>query len=96
MGKATVSTAIGAEGLDVTPGTHIDVADGPDGFAAAIVALLRDPERRRSLGDAGRRLVETRYSWPSVTRAFEACLEDARHARHPKPVAMWNSKKAVT
>jgi glycosyltransferase involved in cell wall biosynthesis len=96
MGKATVSTTIGAEGLGVTPGTHLEVADGPEAFAAAIAALLRDPARRRSLGDAGRHLVETRFSWPSVTRAFEAHLEDARHVGRSKPVALWSSKKAVT
>jgi glycosyltransferase involved in cell wall biosynthesis len=32
-------------------------------LAAAIVALLRDPERRRALGDRGRAAVSDRYSW---------------------------------
>jgi glycosyltransferase involved in cell wall biosynthesis len=78
MGKATLSTTIGAEGLDVVPGTHLELADGPAAFADAIVALLRDPERRRSLGREGRRLVEERFSWPSVTRAFEELLEGVK------------------
>jgi sugar transferase (PEP-CTERM/EpsH1 system associated) len=78
MGKATLSTTIGAEGLDVIPGTHLELADGPAAFADAIVALLRDPERRRSLGREGRRLVEERFSWPSVTRAFEELLEGVK------------------
>lgn len=78
MGKATVSTTVGAEGLDVVPGIHLLLADGPAMFSGAIVALLRDPERRRSLGCEGRRLVEERYSWPTVTRTFEGYLEEAR------------------
>jgi hypothetical protein len=35
-----------------------------------VVSLLRSPERRRALGEAGRRLVEERYCWPQVAREF--------------------------
>lgn len=78
MGKAVVSTAIGAEGLPLADGTHFARADEAADFAAAVVALLRDPARRRRLGMAGRRLVEERYSWEQVAAEFEALL--ARHA----------------
>ena len=82
MGKAVVSTTVGAEGLPLVPGTHFVQADDPAEFADAVVALLRDPARRRALGAAGRRLVEERYSWPQVAREFEArCEEVAAHAR---------------
>lgn len=82
MGKAVVSTAVGAEGLPLVPGTHFVQADAPAEFADAVVALLRDPARRRALGRAGRRLVEERYSWAQVAREFEAkCAEVVRHAR---------------
>ena len=82
MGKAVVSTTVGAEGLPVVPGEHIIQADDPDDFAGAVVSLLKDPARRRALGLAGRRLVETRYSWPQVARQFEAKCQEAvnRHA----------------
>jgi len=36
-----------------------------------VVALLRDPQRRASLGRAGRALVEERFAWPQVAREFE-------------------------
>jgi len=83
MGKAVVSTTVGAEGLPLISGTHFLRVDDPADFAAAIVALLRDPARRRALGSAGRRLVEERYSWSQVTREFEALCEEEvrRHAR---------------
>jgi len=77
MGKAVVSTTIGAEGLPLTPGTHFFQADTPGAFAAAVIALLRDPERRHRLGRAGRQLVEQRYSWPYVAREFERHCEEA-------------------
>jgi glycosyltransferase involved in cell wall biosynthesis len=77
MGKAVVSTSIGAEGLPLTPGEHYLAADEPADFARAVVRLLRDADRRRRLGEAGRQLVEARYSWAETARAFEAHLEAA-------------------
>jgi glycosyltransferase involved in cell wall biosynthesis len=71
MAKAVVSTTVGAEGLPLVPEQHFARADTPADFAAAVVALLRDPMRRNALGAAGRRLVEERYSWPQVAREFE-------------------------
>jgi glycosyltransferase involved in cell wall biosynthesis len=82
MGKALVSTTVGAEGLPITPGEHFVQADDPSDFAAAVVSLLRNPAQRRALGLAGRRLVEEKYGWASVTREFEArCEEVLSHAR---------------
>ncbi|MBI2468907.1 MAG: glycosyltransferase [Candidatus Rokubacteria bacterium] len=76
MGKAVVSTGVGAEGLDLVPGTHFLRADDPAEFARAVVSLLRDPVQRKALGTAGRRLVEQGYSWSHVARAFEARCEE--------------------
>src|SRR5262245_52641577 len=63
MGKAVVSTAIGVEGLALVDGTEFALADNPDEFARSVVALLRDPAKRRALGARGRQLIEARYSW---------------------------------
>ena len=84
--KAVVSTTVGAEGLALVPGREAIVADDPDEFARAVVSLLRDPRRREALGLAGRRLVESRYTWTRVTGQFEAlCAEVvARHGRSPR------------
>ena len=48
MGKAVVSTTVGAEGLPVTSGEHLLLADEPRTFARAVVRLLRDVGRRRA------------------------------------------------
>jgi glycosyltransferase involved in cell wall biosynthesis len=77
MGKAVVSTSIGAEGLDVTAGRDLLIADAPDEFARAVVDLLGDPERRRALGEAAARLAG-RYDWSVVVRDFERALDRAR------------------
>jgi glycosyltransferase involved in cell wall biosynthesis len=76
MARPVVSTTVGAEGLGITPGRHFVAADDPVTFARDVVSLLRDPARRRRLGDAGRLLVETCYSWPTIGRAFEQRCEE--------------------
>ena len=77
MGKAVVSTTIGAEGLPVTSGRDIDIADEPSRFAHAVVHLMRDTESRRAMETAARRLVVERYDWAAVARDFEEALHRA-------------------
>ena len=76
MGKAVVSTTVGAEGLALESGRHFLAADTAHDFAHAVVRLLRDPARRRALGCDGRALVEAHYSWSKVARQFEAHCEE--------------------
>jgi glycosyltransferase involved in cell wall biosynthesis len=77
LGKAVVSTTVGAEGLALASGRDAVIADGPADFASAVVSLLRDPRRREALGTAGRRLVESRYTWTHVASEFETLCIDA-------------------
>jgi glycosyltransferase involved in cell wall biosynthesis len=72
MGKAVVSTTIGAEGLPVTPGEHIILADDPAAFAAAVTGLLAAPERRAGLGTAALHLVTERFGTETVARQFDS------------------------
>ncbi|MGB7583641.1 MAG: glycosyltransferase [Terriglobales bacterium] len=74
MGKAVVSTTIGAEGLPVHPEEHLMTADEPEQFATITVALLRDPARRCSMGLAARELVVKNYSWTKVAKQFADIL----------------------
>jgi polysaccharide biosynthesis protein PslH len=76
-GRAVVSTSIGCEGLDVVDGQHLLVADNPGTFAARVLELVADPERRARLAQAGRGLVERRYGWPGAVAALEAVYEAA-------------------
>ena len=71
MGKAIVSTARGVEGIDLIPECHALIADIPDAFARAVVALLRDAERRRALGQAARALAEAKYDWRAIVPRFD-------------------------
>lgn len=54
MGKATVSTTVGAEGLDVEHERDILLADDPGRFADAVIMLLADEGARRRYEEIGR------------------------------------------
>ena len=75
MGKAMVSTSIGCEGLALTPGEHLLVADGPQAFAQAVIDTLNDANLRAQLGAAGRDAVERGYGWERSGRALQAAIE---------------------
>ncbi len=66
LGKAVVSTTVGCEGIVVTPGQTLEIADTPATFAAATVALLRDPARRAALGHVGRAQAVAAYDWTAA------------------------------
>lgn len=86
MGRAVVSTSVGAEGLEVVDGQHLLLADKPEEFADRTVALLRDPAERRRLGAAGRALVEARYGWDAIADRLEATWHEviaASRGAHP-------------
>jgi sugar transferase (PEP-CTERM/EpsH1 system associated) len=74
MGKAVVSTTVGAEGLPVTDGEHVRIADEPGAFADAVLRLVRDVDSRRTLEAAARALVVARYDWSAVAGELEEAL----------------------
>jgi sugar transferase (PEP-CTERM/EpsH1 system associated) len=80
MGKAVVSTTVGAEGLPVTNGEQVMLADDPHTFARAVVGLMRDIDRRRQIESAARALVVERYDWSAVAGELEDAL--IRFAAH--------------
>ena len=66
MGKAIVSTRIGAEGIALRHGEHALLADTPAEFSAAVCRLLDDRALREQLGTAARALAEREYGWDAI------------------------------
>lgn len=95
MSKALVSTTLGAEGLPVTAGEHLLIADTPSDFAEAVCRLLDNAGLRAQVGAAARDLVYPRYAAENVARQFESiCLQTAEWFRRRPPVVE-KSAKAV-
>jgi glycosyltransferase involved in cell wall biosynthesis len=75
MKKAIVSTTVGAEGLDVTDGRDILLADSPEKFVKQIAKLIADRDLNLRLGEAGRRLVEAKYGWDGLADKLSNFLQ---------------------
>jgi glycosyltransferase involved in cell wall biosynthesis len=73
MAKPIVSTSIGAEGIEATPGVHLLLADDNESISEAILKLIDDASLRQSLAQQARLLVEDQYQWSHITEvALEA------------------------
>jgi glycosyltransferase involved in cell wall biosynthesis len=73
-GLPVVTTAVGAEGMDLVDGVHALIADEPRSFAAAALRLLDDDQLWQTLADAGPVLVAKRWSpeeaWRRMATSF--------------------------
>ncbi len=77
MGKAIVSTRIGAEGIALVDGEEALLADTPQEFADAVCRLLADPNLRARLGAAARRAAEREYGWDAIGQRLLAVYGQA-------------------
>ncbi len=74
-GVPVVSTAVGAEGLELSS-EEIAIRDEPEAFADAVVRLLADPAAARSQAVAARARVEARYDWERIGPQFARVLAE--------------------
>jgi sugar transferase (PEP-CTERM/EpsH1 system associated) len=79
-----VSTRLGAEGLDVTPGLNILLAESAAEFCAATSQLASNTQLWAHLARAGRKLVQARYDWSRagslLGEAYGVLLRSQVHA----------------
>ncbi len=81
MSRPVVSTTVGAEGIGATDGRDILIADDPAAFARAVQRVIEDPLLAARLGEAGRALVEQRYSWVAIGAELERFIRTLRRER---------------
>ena len=72
MGKAMISTPVGAEGIDHTDGRNIVLARTATEFTEAILSLIDEPERVRQIGSEARALVHSTYANARIVQDLEA------------------------
>ena len=63
MGKAIVSTSIGAEGLPVIDGKNIFIANEASDFAKRVIQLLKNPAMRNEMENEARKLAEEKFDY---------------------------------
>ena len=90
MGKAIVSSSLGAEGIEAVPGRDLLIEDDASTFADAVNLLLSDPEQAASIGQAARKLAVDRYAWRaaagSLVEFYRQILADRpEHIRLQNP-----------
>jgi len=85
-GLPVVSTRIGAEGLSLESGVHLDVVEDVATMADAILSSMNNLPCTKAQADAGRRRVLDRYDWRPLAEklagVWEQCLRGPGHFRH--------------
>jgi sugar transferase (PEP-CTERM/EpsH1 system associated) len=74
-GIPIVSTSVGAEGLPLSEGEHILIADSAQAFADRCLDLLENPDLRSRVAESALETVSARFSWEHVAACFEQILE---------------------
>ncbi len=80
-GTPTISTTIGAEGLEISSPDNIRIADSPADFAEQCLELLGDGAARKAMAANARDFVARRFSWGRIASRFEEILEQSPGAR---------------
>ena len=79
-GMPTVTTSVGAEGIDIEHARHLLVADDPCDMANEVDRLLTDSQLWQRLRVNSRALISERYTWrqlfTQMHRSLELCLRD--------------------
>ena len=84
VGTPSVVSSVAAEGLDLSDGEHVLIADDSRTFAHAIGRLLNDPILFTRLADRGRLHARARHARDTVKSCFLSALDDVL-LRDPRP-----------
>jgi glycosyltransferase involved in cell wall biosynthesis len=71
MEQAIVSTSTGCEGIAVTNGENILIADDEEKFAHSILELFEEEALRKKIGKSGCELVQRVYRWEEIAKRLE-------------------------
>lgn len=70
-GVVVVTTAFGAQGLDVENEKEIIIADNEDDLAQKSIEILQDVKRYGTIAEAAREKVKRIYNWEKIVRELE-------------------------
>ncbi len=75
MARPVISTTVGAEGLPLTDGEDLFIADAPEDFAERIVRVLSNGQLASRMGDRARAVVCSRVGWSHAADRFAEICE---------------------
>lgn len=79
-----ISTAKGAEGLDVQDGKHLLIRNTPEEIIDGVRQLWQNPAHGKELASHGLQLVKFQYSWTAVTQQAAIALQSLlNHSNQP-------------
>jgi glycosyltransferase involved in cell wall biosynthesis len=74
-GSPTVSTSVGAEGLEVASGESIFIADTAEAFARDCIHLLENEASWEAMRDQSRKLAASKYRWEPLFEKMDTALK---------------------
>lgn len=75
MEKSVIAHPVACEGIDVTPGINVQLADSAESFANSVDRLLGDPAASLAMGRAARSLVVKAYAFSEIGRQLCSLFE---------------------
>ena len=81
FGLPTVTTSVGAEGMNLTREREVLIADAPDAFAAEVCRVYTDERLWQMLSDAGFDFIKENYSPEIVEEKIENALQKISEPR---------------
>lgn len=75
MGVPVVTSSIAAGGVDAESVKHFLVADTPEAYAQAIMAIIDSPQERKRLALAGRERMLSHHAWPRSMERLDKIID---------------------
>jgi glycosyltransferase involved in cell wall biosynthesis len=72
LGKAVITTPLGAEGLCAENGTHIILATKPQEYITELLKLIEDPALCLKLGNNARKMISEKFNNATVASKLAA------------------------
>jgi glycosyltransferase involved in cell wall biosynthesis len=87
MERPIISTTIGAEGLPISDGVELLLADTPAAFADAVVRVLTNESEAQALAARAAATVREKFGWARVAAEFADLCQRAVLARQTRHAA---------
>ena len=82
LGIPLVASSSAVRWMGPNAGRYLKVSDDPEGFAQAVLEILKNPQKARIQAKLGRAFILKNYRWADSGRKMEAVLKKAIKQKH--------------